>query len=235
MRKFFSIFLIVLALGIIPFASNAQYSSDVCKAKSGCTAGEVGPFMQTISQACGNLGDCTLVDIMKVFMNTGNFILGIVGGLVLFMYVIGGFYMLSSGGKSERVTKGKKYLQVSTVGLLIVMFGYLGIFALKGTITGGGFSGDYALCDYTDETNGKACGLNSTCTPSGCTSQCDISYKGSKACIEVDPGSKFSDTYCTANQCPGSSQTMCCSVTSDDAAYEKLKQDAIDFYKKITK
>ncbi len=218
MRKIFSICIIALALIITPLVSNAQYDSDICKAKSGCTASEVGVFMQGISEKCGDLGDCTLNDIMVVFANTGNFVIGIVGGLVLLMYIIGGFYMLSSGGKQERIAKGKKYITTSTVGLLIVMFGYLGIFTLKSSLTGGSKTSsgvEYVICQNIskgkDATEGKACAINSSCVGFICVSKCEETHKGAYSCKEVDPKSPLAKSAnCEANLCPGDKNVMCC-------------------------
>ena len=88
---FFLLFVLILA----PQASFA-YSSNICESSTGCTEVEVGPFMEGISQGCGNLGDCTLADILLVFVNIGNYVVGIIGGVVLLMYVVGGFYCLAS-------------------------------------------------------------------------------------------------------------------------------------------
>lgn len=116
--------LLVLAfLLIVPITTNA-YSSDICKSTS-CTNKEVGPFMQSISSACGNSGTCSLEDIMIVFANTGNYVIGLIGAVVLLMYIIGGIYFITSGGNAERRNKGKEYLKKSTIGLLIVMSAWL--------------------------------------------------------------------------------------------------------------
>lgn len=151
MKRFFSILFCSIFLASIPLLSFAEYNSNICKGGDKCSGPEVGVFMEGVSKTCGNLGKCTLEDIMMVFANTGNFILEIIAGLVLLMYVLGGFYMLSSGGSSERIQKGKKYIKTSTVGLLIVMFAYLGIMTLKGELTGQGVSDKYVVCDGTKD------------------------------------------------------------------------------------
>lgn len=151
----------LLALTLTPESSFA-YNSNICKTegKTTCTDVEVGPFMQDISQGCGNLGDCSLNDIMQVFVNVGNYVVGIIGVVVLLMYVIGGFYWLASAGRKEWVDKGKKYMSISTIGLLIVMFSYLAIQALKSALqTGDIASTTYVTCSGED-TKGEACDAN---------------------------------------------------------------------------
>ena len=129
--------------------------------------------MKGISEGCGNLGDCTLQDIMIVFVNVGNYVIGIIGAVVLLMYVIGGFYWLASAGRKEWVDKGKKYMAASTVGLIIVMFSYLAIQALRSALQ----TGDVATTTYTactgPENAGAACDENAKCDTTGyvCTYQ----------------------------------------------------------------
>ncbi len=229
--------LILVSLTLAP-ASTQAYSSNICKPgpTGKCTEGEVGPFMQGISNACGNTGDCTLTDIMQVFSNVGNYILSIIGGIVLLMYVIGGFWMLVSAGDPERVKKGKKYIKISTVGLLIVLFAWTGIYTLKQVLTSGTI---YGTSDETEEftsfctdaTVGWACGDHSTCTEDGlCLSECEQTYPDGSGtydevlgtydyytCIDTEsvPSSYSSESYfyysgpCTET-CEGSPRIQCC-------------------------
>ena len=142
------------------------FSSDICE-NDPCTASEVGVFMQDISKVCGYTGDCTLNDIMMVFVNTGNYVVGLIGAIVLLMYIIGGFYFLTSGGIQERVTKGKKFLFTSTIGLLIVMFSYIGILALRSALRYGDITAQpYVVCSGIAEA-GKQCDVDAKCDETG--------------------------------------------------------------------
>ena len=188
--------------------------------------------MQDISQGCGNLGDCTLEDILTVFMNIGNYVVGIIGAVVLLMYVVGGFYWLASAGRKEWVDKGKKYMTISTVGLLIVMFSYLGIYALKGAVQYGTFAvkEGYVTC-VGSETKGDPCDLNSTCTDDGytCTQLCE--QQNTEPFEDNSPGYQSLQTLgwsceditdakwtsgfesissCEKNKCAGSENVQCC-------------------------
>ncbi|MCR4313976.1 MAG: hypothetical protein NUV84_01875 [Candidatus Uhrbacteria bacterium] len=155
-----------LALALTPGTSFA-YNSNICASPDGCTLEDVGPFMQDISQGCGNLGDCTLEDILTVFVNVGNYVVGIIGAVVLLMYVVGGFYWLASAGRKEWVDKGKKYMTISTIGLLIVMFSYLAILALRSAITTGTITqGGFVVCTGSG-TAGANCDVNAVCDATG--------------------------------------------------------------------
>lgn len=70
-------------------------------------------------------GSYTLNDLMRIFVNIGDWILGIVGSLTLIMFVYGGFLFLFSGGNNDRVTKGKQTLTNATIGLFIVFLSYM--------------------------------------------------------------------------------------------------------------
>ncbi len=227
------------SLLLIPAAGFA-YDSGICTSGSTCTSSEVGALMDGVSKECGNLGNCSLDDIMTVFINTGNYVIGVVGAVVLLMYVIGGIYMLTSGGKQERVQKGKKYLTVSTVGMLIVMFAYVGILSLKSGLQYGNFKTyqdvEGFLYNCTEDTIGETCGLNKTCTEDlQCVDQCTQTHGGEVLEAEYTSSSKYSvykcvdknevntvsddtDPYaphfdkntCTANLCPGDEDVQCC-------------------------
>lgn len=136
-RRFTGILLILLAFFFVPFAGFA-YASDTCQVNATvCTEKEVGPFLEGISIACGNFGDCSFGDILVVFINIGRFVLGIIGSLVLLFYIIGGFYFLASHGDQNWITKGKTYIRNATIGLLIVMFAYLIVFSIAKLLCGG--------------------------------------------------------------------------------------------------
>ncbi|MDG1949787.1 MAG: pilin, partial [bacterium] len=175
-------------------------------------------------------GSCQLTDIMTVFANIGNWISGIIGGIVLMMYVIGGLYFLTSAGNQERVKKGKDYMRISTIGMLIVMFAYLGIYALKGVLISGDawqYDGEYVTCSDV-ETDGVSCDINSTCVNGSCLTECQQQY-GDKStttddkytfydCVDKNMGSEpdsifAQPTGCIQNLCNGGDDIQCCQIT----------------------
>lgn len=226
----------LLSLALTP-STGFAYSSKICATGGDekCSDKEVGVFMKDISIACGNTGDCTLEDIVIVFVNIGNFVVGIIGAVVLLMYVAGGFCWLASAGNKEWVSRGEKLIKVSTAGLLIVMFSHLSIYALRGAIQYGtvAVNEEYVTC-VGAETLGDPCGLNSTCTNGGytCESKCVQSnstpFKDAsagyetyqnigKTCVDIKDKkwskglSKISG--CQKNLCPGDANTQCCEVS----------------------
>lgn len=192
----------------------------ICHASTFCTAAEVGPFMQNISVACGNNGDCQLGDIMTVVANVGNYVLGLIGAVVLLMFTVGGFYMIASHGNPEYVKKGKAYITTSIVGLLIVFGAFAAIQTLKNVLTGTTATqnqNQFVLCTSKDEAD-KPCGLNSRCDSTGfvCLTLCDISHPaGDYRCADMaDPTTQsvIEQGSCEQGQCPGGDTIQCCKV-----------------------
>lgn len=172
---------VVLAAVALPHASPARAASSWCTTDP-CSGwpdspNDVGPFFAGISQACGNEGTCSLADIETVFANTGNYVLALVGSLVFFAYVVGGFYFLISGmpGMEKYREKGKTALKLSTVGLVVVFVAYAGLITLNNVLRGSPLGGEeYVACGPDDTNSGLACALNSTCTDNGsCVSLCE--------------------------------------------------------------
>lgn len=229
MRRIFAIIGLSI-LTLLPTNILLAYESNICS-NATCTTEEVGIVMVGITDDCGNAGNCQLTDIMTVFANIGNWISGIIGAIVLMMYVIGGFFFLISGGNQERVKKGKEYIRISTIGMFIVMFAYLGIFGLRGVIEFGSADaygdGEYIAC-VNEETEGATCNLNSTCVDGACRSECYQQY-GEKVvfgdttvtyydCVDTTEGSDDIDEElmtilsCIPNLCPGDEHRKCCQI-----------------------
>ena len=212
--------LAILILILTPLSANA-YTSGIC-AGAECLQKEVGVFMAGISQACGNSGTCQLTDILTVFVNVGNFILGIIGAVVLLMYVIGGLFMLTSAGDSGRVTKGKEYIKKSTIGLLIVMFAYLGVYSLRGVVQYGSVTIDeqgYVVCTG-GETTGEACGPNMVCTADGaCISECRDRYAASDEVLDFGTYKEVTTYQCLNKD-----------LELTESEFDELGGDAPSFY-----
>ena len=70
-------------------------------------------------------GDYTLNEMMQVFVNVSEWILGIVGSLALLMFIYGGVMFLISGGSAEKVTQAKQIIAGAVIGLVIVFTSYI--------------------------------------------------------------------------------------------------------------
>lgn len=70
-------------------------------------------------------GSCQLKDALGLLVKVYREILGLIGSVVLLMFVIGGTMLILSGGNSERVEKGKKIIIGSVIGMIIVLTSYL--------------------------------------------------------------------------------------------------------------
>jgi len=63
----------------------------------------------------------SLTCMLQTFGNIAQIILGLTGSAALIMFVYGGFLMVTSGGSSEAVSKGKTTLRNAIIGIFIVM------------------------------------------------------------------------------------------------------------------
>ncbi|HBK33505.1 TPA: hypothetical protein DEP34_04370 [Candidatus Uhrbacteria bacterium] len=205
---------------LLSVAALPVFASQICT-NDPCVTSEVGVFMDGISRSCGNTGDCSMDDIMQVFHNIGNYVLGISGSLVLLMYVIGGLYLITSRGNTSQVQKGIKYLQVSTVGLVIVFVAYAGVKTLESVLRGGDVltSESYVTCGPGEINEGEPCGEYMRCSEIGtCESECDLKNTtgdttGSWMCADVDIIEASGDTpNCVINLCPGDESNQCCYI-----------------------
>lgn len=81
----------------------------------------------TAACECRDNGNCTLDDILQVFVNLSTFILGISGTAVLFVFIYGGFKWTFSRGNDKWVTTGKDAITAAIVGLCIIFGAYVAI------------------------------------------------------------------------------------------------------------
>lgn len=90
-----------------------------------------------IPSQCLECGNCSLCDIMNVAINIGKFVIGIIGSIIFVYFIYGGIVMLTSGGDSTKINKGKSILINSVIGLAIVMFAYFFVFIIVLVASGG--------------------------------------------------------------------------------------------------
>ncbi|MBI2437129.1 MAG: hypothetical protein HYV41_05355 [Candidatus Magasanikbacteria bacterium] len=75
---------------------------------------------------CAFTGHCRDVnDLIQLFVNYGNMIIGIIAAFAFAFFVYGGFVWIFSFGNSEKVQKGQQILTAAVVGLIIVFSAYI--------------------------------------------------------------------------------------------------------------
>ncbi len=151
--------------------------------------------------SCVTDGSCTVEQMMGVIGKAAQFLLGIVGSVTLLLFIYGGFVWLTSGGKPDRIEKGKTIIIQTVIGLAIVFGAYVGInFLVKalgaeipvGTKTGSGARGEDCVSKHPDW----------LCT--------NINNRPQK------------EEGCEAGLCPGPANIMCCGPVTDEAGVEML-------------
>ena len=208
-------FLLIFLFSYFLIFSTPVLAADVEGPPSESVAG----IMHSVTEDCWNEGNCQLEDMMQVFVNVANFILGIVGSLALLLFVVGGFYFLFSQGESGRVTKGKDFMKGAVVGLLIVFVAYIGVQTLEMALRTGELpgAGDYPVCDGTEVTEEQPCATNSVCYQGRCESSCFAFSEASAWCF--DASADLEDCTSGEQWCPQGSDQQCCII------YEPVLED----------
>lgn len=128
---YISIVAVSLFMAFAPITANAQSSAP------------------RLLPACATsvYGDCRACDFIGFGLNGAEFILYVISSVVVLMFVLGGVYMLASGGNQNMVARGKQIITGAVIGLILVMTGYLivnfTIKSLVGTSVGAGSSIDF--------------------------------------------------------------------------------------------
>lgn len=107
----------------------------------------------TCSNGTASISSCGLDELMQVFVNIYEEGIKYVGAVTLLFFVIGGFFLLTSGGSSERIELGKKTLVGATIGLLLVLGSFVLVTFIEQNILGA--DTQYAPTPKANQTTGN--------------------------------------------------------------------------------
>lgn len=77
-----------------------------------------------VTEACWESGQCTLCDLLAVFITVANIILRVFAVLATVFFIYGAGYLMLSSGNEEWVSKGKSVMRATIVGSLIVLLAW---------------------------------------------------------------------------------------------------------------
>lgn len=132
--------------------------------------------------ALQDTGANNLECVLELFINISQVLLGVVGSVLLAVFIYGGIIYLFSQGEPGRIAKGQKALTGGIIGLVIVFAAFAGV-----SFTVSGLRGEqtelvseYVTCGTTTEeqsaANGQACAPGSfLCSDGACclNGRCD--------------------------------------------------------------
>jgi len=211
------IFPLLFALSLVIFPTMVLADAQTGTCLNGETdvvsSAQAGVFMAGICTECWEQGNCSLNDILTVVASTVNYLLSIVAGLVFLVYILGGFFWITSHGDKAGVTKGKKWITNATVGLIIVLVAYTAVVVLRSAITGQGegITSGYIICSGTD-TDGAQCGPGLFCSGYSCATTCE---NNGGSCVDETTSSNqslfpiYSYTCAVNNTCTDETQACC--------------------------
>lgn len=119
--------LIVLFLVLSPLAAQAQLKLLPPCATTSNIDGSKGP----------TAGNCTITDILVVFANVAELLLGIVGAVALGYFVYGGFRFILSRGDKGEVGAAVGILRSATIGIFIIFLSGVLVRFTTQALTGG--------------------------------------------------------------------------------------------------
>lgn len=86
---------------------------------------------------CTATGDCGITDILAVFINVAEYLLGITGAVALGFFVYGGFTFVLSRGNKAKVDEGITIIRNATIGIAIIFMAGVIVRFTTQALTGG--------------------------------------------------------------------------------------------------
>lgn len=127
MHKTHTLFWVMSFLGVLLFFTVVPpvHAADplLPKPTGSCPDTKEGTSRQCVDGLCSGTNipcNYSLQDIQNTAVGIGNWIFGIIGIVVLVLFIYGGFLWLISAGNSENVNKGKSIMVGSVIGILLV-------------------------------------------------------------------------------------------------------------------
>ena len=203
MKKYFLVFLFFLSLFILS-APQITHAQGILK------SGNI--------SSCVEDGSCKPDQIIDLVDNIVRWGAAVAGAIALFMYILGGVWMIFSAGASSRVERGKNIITGTTVSLIFILGSWLIIdftltalstknLELEATTCGGETCDPiYQFCDngtkcvdicVRDHESDASIGFQWECTNDFC------GFADRDACAN-------SPETCELNKCPGGADIVCC-------------------------
>ncbi|MFA5854327.1 MAG: pilin [Patescibacteria group bacterium] len=86
---------------------------------------------------CTATGDCGITDILAVFVNAAEYLIGITGAVALLFFVYGGFTFILAAGDKTKVGKAIGILKSAVTGIAIIFFAGVLVRFTTQALTGG--------------------------------------------------------------------------------------------------
>lgn len=173
-------------------------------------------------------GQCAVSDILAVFINLAEYLLGITGAVALGFFIYGGFTWVLSGGQKEKVQKGKDILRNAVIGIAIIFLSGVIVRFTTRSLTGGksavpivgedcsakgGGTGLWISIPSGFDAAGKLVPEAIECVPKqdGCAALQELleqrNRKEKYECMSLTQGE---GKTCVRGICPGGADNVCC-------------------------
>ncbi len=227
MIKYFRIFITSFVLVILPTVTRA---AEIIP--NGCRIGR------------GNIDNCGLEEFIRLFVNIYDIGIQYVGAVAVLFFIIGGFVLLISAGRSNLVDMGKKIIIGSVIGMIFVLASFLVVEMIQTRVLD--TNNAYLITDDNEcigRPDGASCrrmvNVNGNVRPQGVfvcisgmcapTTQCDYESQLPDAAtatytingiVTTVKRTCWDVSFCDGdsivpNQCPGGEDRKCCFVSEE--------------------
>ncbi|MDP3899982.1 MAG: hypothetical protein Q8Q23_02775 [bacterium] len=121
--------LISLSLGMLAVAGNASAQGGIVDT---ITGDEFDTVTESVFDQTGEPTD----SLQVIIANIVNAFLGILGVIFIILTIYAGYLWMTAGGNEEQVTRAKKYIANSIIGVIIIIAAYAITYFVINAITG---------------------------------------------------------------------------------------------------
>lgn len=149
-------------------------------------------------------GSCTIEDILTFASSIMDWMVAVCGAIALLMFVIGGAWMIFSGGNSSRVERGKDVLTGTTIALIFILGSWV---IVQFVVQGLGADERFQLTEIPCGTKENECPANTTCNveKKRCEDQCTTLHGAQDWSCQVPSN----QTGCLAGLCRNGGDVCC--------------------------
>ncbi len=165
---------------------------------------------------CQTGDGCDICEVTKIFTNAADIVASLLSGIALLTFVIGGLFLIFSGGNPSRVETGKKILIGTISGLAIIFLAWItvNIIVRTASITGGTSDTTPFTPEWWEFKN---------CYPT-LPSVCSTHFVG-EACSTTTCTSTSQDPNCFCYRATGSGDTKCGGETDATSLDSVMDED----------
>ena len=121
----------ILAFSALPVSAQTPFTCDIKNETR-----KAGGFFKNASSCCIVIGECSAEDFAKVAFEIARIVFAAAGVAALIFFIVGGIFMLVSGGNQTYIARGKLILRSAVIGIVIIFLSWIIVNLIVVAITG---------------------------------------------------------------------------------------------------